>query len=474
MASLVQNFLSEPRYGSGGRPRASCKKERILLKFKVEKLGKVEKAEVQLAPLTVLVGKNNTGKSYVATSIWALANLRRLLRHEERNVRPKWFSDFLDFSQPEKLRYLEIGAEEGQDLVRYVNLQFKRHGADFLSYMFAYQGFQRTTFEIQQAAFKPFKIRLAIIEENLRETATQDFVNIGFIREEDGDDPFLEYQFSLGMWKASTRFDDTILLEMIYIAILGRPSFARTIYIPAARTGLMLALDALVSDSFGIKENSATPDLPQPLLSFLREMTRPRHRPSSRQFAKLASWLRDNVTHGSIETSARPGATDFKYKPHGADVELPLHATSSMITELAPFLVSLTSELRGAHLIFEEPEAHLHLEAQREMARAIARLVSHGAQVTVTTHSDTFLQQINNLMSLHGHPKQRNLLKHFGYEKADLLDPSDVEAYEFQPLETGTVVHRLEKTSEGFVVQSLNETLMALAKETLMLREGRH
>lgn len=446
-----------------------------MLKFGVQNLGKVVKAEVQLAPLTILVGKNNTGKSYVATSIWALSNLRRLLiRNEAKNARPKWFVDFLDFNQPNTLRYLEVDAGKGEELVRYVNELFKRGGSHFFSYIFAFPGFQDTKFQIQEAEFEPFRIRITTIEESSRTTPARDFVDVGFLRGKDGDEAFLEFQFPLEIWKTSARFDETILNEMINIAILGRPSFANTIYIPAARTGLMLALDALISDSLGIKERSATPDLPQPLLAFLRQMTRPRHRPSSRQFTKLASWLRDNIAHGSIEARSGPGTTEFKYKPFGADVELPLHATSSMITELAPFLVSLTTELRGAHLIFEEPEAHLHLEAQREMARAIARLVSNGVQVTVTTHSDTFLQQINNLMSLHEHPKQRTLMKELGYEKVDLIDPSAVEAYEFQPLETGTVVNRLAKTPEGFVVRSLNETLMALAKETLMLREGRH
>ncbi|MNV85643.1 hypothetical protein D3C71_1796140 [compost metagenome] len=60
----------------------------------------------------------------------------------------------------------------------------------------------------------------------------------------------------------------------------------------------------------------------------------------------------------------------------------------------------------------------------------------------------------------------------FGYDDADLIDPADVEAYEFLPAPKGTEVRRLEMSPEGFVVDSLNETLMALAIETLALREG--
>ncbi|MCY1537272.1 hypothetical protein D9M68_727610 [compost metagenome] len=63
-------------------------------------------------------------------------------------------------------------------------------------------------------------------------------------------------------------------------------------------------------------------------------------------------------------------------------------------------------------------------------------------------------------------------MERFGYERADLIDPAQVEAYEFQPSSGGTEVRRLERTQEGFVVESLNETLMALATETLALRES--
>ncbi len=428
-----------------------------------------------MAPLTILVGKNNTGKSYIATSIWALSNLRRLLNNDDaKRNRPAWFIEFLNFDQPATLRHLEIDAEKSVELVEYVNKLFERGGAEFFSYIFAFQGFETTAFRIQETAFQPFKIRATTLEEGSRETILQDVVNVSFIRETDGDEPFLEFQFPLEMWKTHSRFEESILTEMVHIALFGRTSFATTIYIPAARTGLMLALDALISDSLSVKERSSTPDLPQPLLAFLRQMTRRPHRPNDRAFEKLATWLRETVAQGSIQTRSRPGATEFVYTPQGTSVELPLHATSSMITELAPFLVSLTNGLQGAHLIFEEPEAHLHLEAQRRMACAIARLVSNGAQVTVTTHSDTFLQQINNLMSLHEHPNRKALLNELGYEKADLINPGMVEAYEFQPDEAGTLVRRLEKTSEGFVVQTLNETLLALARETLKLREGQN
>ncbi len=74
-------------------------------------------------------------------------------------------------------------------------------------------------------------------------------------------------------------------------------------------------------------------------------------------------------------------------------------------------------------------------------------------------------------MSLYDHPKRRTLIKTLGYEKADLIDPDSVEAYEFNAVDGSTDVKRLQKTKEGFIVPSLNRTLLDLARETLAIRE---
>lgn len=116
--------------------------------------------------------------------------------------------------------------------------------------------------------------------------------------------------------------------------------------------------------------------------------------------SSLVDWLQSRVIHGEIEASSDE-IPAFSYRGEGMDVALPLHATSSMITEMTPFLLVLKGRFSTGLLIFEEPEAHLHLSAQRAMARAIARLLNSGMRMVITTHSDTFLQQINNLMALH-------------------------------------------------------------------------
>ncbi len=174
-----------------------------------------------------------------------------------------------------------------------------------------------------------------------------------------------------------------------------------TAYIPAARTGLVLALKELTSSSvgtLGLSSHDANRSrFSKPMINFLQTIIRDadgQETPAS----KIADFLQDSIFSGQIGFKGK-GSPTFYYKPSGTDTRLPMHAVSSMITELAPIL-SLMRGSRFDSIIIEEPEAHLHLSAQRCMARALVRLVNSGIPVVVTTHSDTFLQQINLLIQL--------------------------------------------------------------------------
>ena len=52
--------------------------ERLNMSYKliVEDYGKIEKAELEIKPLTLFVGDNNSGKSYLLSLIWAIMSER--------------------------------------------------------------------------------------------------------------------------------------------------------------------------------------------------------------------------------------------------------------------------------------------------------------------------------------------------------------------------------------------------------------
>jgi hypothetical protein len=428
-------------------------------KFVTENIGKVSRAEISMAPLVLLVGKNNTGKSYIATLLWALSNVLPLIRHDDaRERRPDWCKTFIEKTVRQETVEVHVTEPLANELIDYFNRELAQNGRGLLRDVFAYDGFERTSVRVEaDRPFSPFTATADTDKEHA-------LIRFG-IRE--SSDPRVRVA---RLFRISNEliFGNSLIAELIYRVLFGRHNRRPILYIPAARTGLMLSLGVMITQSLG-GDSSPTSGLPRPLRDFIQRLT-VQPSPSEHPRESIATWLQNQILHGKIERSVGE-VPSFTYTPENTSMTVPLHAASSMITELAPFLVLLKQSSAVRQIIFEEPEAHLHLSAQRSMARALARLINLGVSVLVTSHSDTFIQQINNLMHLYSHPQKSDLMKNLGYEDADLINPADAKAYEFSERGDKTDVSEVKKEVEGFVVPSLNETLAKLANETITLQE---
>lgn len=162
----------------------------------------------------------------------------------------------------------------------------------------------------------------------------------------------------------------------------------------------------------------------------------------------------------------------FYYQPKGKKEKLPLFITSSLVTELSPLILFLKSKTTYKSLFFEEAEAHLHPRVQRILAVALVKLVNRNMPVWLTTHSDILFQQVNNLMKLAHHPHKEELLKKWGYEEEDILDPERVRAYQFQTSEKETIIKKIAPTENGFPAETFNQVIIDLNQETYEFQIG--
>ena len=117
--------------------------------------------------------------------------------------------------------------------------------------------------------------------------------------------------------------------------------------------------------------------------------------------------------------------------------KIPLTASASSVQELSPLLFHLMNWSNIPHILcLENPEAQLHPDMQVEIANLLAILVNESSFLHLTTHSDYFLQRINQLIKT-GYIRQeqpktfKRLCKEHKLNSRLYLDASQIKAYYF-------------------------------------------
>ena len=241
----------------------------------------------------------------------------------------------------------------------------------------------------------------------------------------------------------------TTIVQAAWATVFG--AFPRSCYyLPAARSGIAQGHKAIASMLVRQSPFAAIRPLEIPTLSgiitdfmgHILTMERSggaRYIPrveDTEKIENVVGFLEREVVGGKIDIEPTGDVTypEITYAPIAGQPDMgkfPFHRTSSMVSELAPVILFLKYLVRpGDMLILEEPESHLHPASQRQMARGIARLANAGVKVIITTHSDYFIGQINNLLKLNSASSQE--LSEIGYVTEDCLKADDVGAYHFQ------------------------------------------
>ncbi len=156
-------------------------------------------------------------------------------------------------------------------------------------------------------------------------------------------------------------------------------------------------------------------------------------------------------------------------KPIGRDITVklatgPLHTlatTPSGVRETLPLALALAAK-GFREMVVEEPEAHLHPAAVKALARIIARAVNQGKNILITTHSDLLLSTINNLVMLHAKPEKAERL---GYTGEDLIDPMQVAAYATSWSGDVVELRRLKVDDSGIDEEEFKRIIHELADE---------
>ncbi len=393
------------------------------IQIAVENFGPIGKADVDLRPLTVFVGESNTGKTYLASLIYALQ------RAFEGIPRVPWSYyntsrfDPIYYSQPADLSTQTLLEEMQEVLKKLASTDRPFKFSDLPQWVRDRLLSGSAHFEVLEDELKRC-FDFASVSELARFTKSQsEAMKVSFqVREENQ----TLWSFNLYNSESGTNVDkfinEDIVLNSEDREIFQKaldvkdqgipfrfltPVSAKSYYLPAPRGGIMethgVILSSLVEGAtrVGLERSSGNATLSGTIADFLKQIVNydERHL-SSDEMNGVAKILEDEVLRGEIVVK-RPagGYPEFRYRPQNSERALRMNQSSSMVSELAP----LVSFLRGVvwpgdTLIIEEPEAHLHPAAQTKIALILARLVRVGVRVIITTHSDWLLEQIGNLV----------------------------------------------------------------------------
>ena len=246
----------------------------------------------------------------------------------------------------------------------------------------------------------------------------------------------------------------SVIQDYLQMLLFGQ-QIAKSIILPPAR-------GSFVGENFSFKERVAASagmyrqflrDYDQGMLSIMGKQ--------SDEFFK--SRIKD-LTGG--ELGAEKG-NQYITLPSG--LKLSLTAAASSIKELSPlfFYLKNWSNL-SLSICIEEPEAHLHPDMQIGIADLLAACLNKRMYIQLTTHSDYFLQRINQLLKigyirLHDEELYKKIQQEQGLNQRYYIDHTQVKAYYFCMNDRQQVeIIPLEITEKGIPMSTFFDTVRRL------------
>ena len=443
-----------------------------MLTISVKNFGPIAEGSVDLKPLTIFVGPSNTGKSYMATAVYAVMRAVEgrpqvpYTRHLEqrglaRGHRSTWEvpAEVIDAIR-EWVKGQDGTAWEDRDipvtalpervcaeLKESTNQVLKWFHTDVMAQLLrSYRGES----EIVNRAnpVDPFCLTVERKSPLLK-------VGTGMKGAESIDSEFDISGACVGAykfenWGANQHRDEEIdpdvytdvfsLLRISAAEIVFGGLPYSSYFLPASRTGIVqgqkiLAASIIRQSALIGAQRVNIPALPGVTTEFLSDLVSLdkglRSHSTNYKWDNAISFIEQNVLQGEIDLDESTGLPYPEIAYTTAAGKFTLEHSSSMVSELAPVVLFLKYLIGpGDLLILEEPESHLHPAAQLQMARGIARLVNAGVQVLITTHSNDFTGQINNLISMSNTSEET--WKSLGLEPEECLQPAQVSAYGFR------------------------------------------
>ena len=410
-------------------------------------------AELELGDLTIIAGRNNTGKTYVAYTLYGflkmgmpflrLGRFLGLLEHQFPGITNKIIKEgrtsiSLDQSILDKQRIQAIQKVAHSFSKKVISEVFSSKTSSF------------DGSSVDMILNKNSTPHIHSIEEETGDgilSIKYDGSKLSII--------FDKQNMESDIFDVGSFFIDSLRREIacIYWRFLLRDLFPTPFILSAERFGISLfyreldftknqLVDMLqkLGDDKNRERNSpyllidkATSRYAMPIkdnIDYTRSIPDRRGDKSEIQDHKLFDHIKD-MMDGYYRASGDEIRFISKSRGKGRSFNIPLHLASSSARGLSDFYFFLQHVAKkGNLLIIDEPESHLDTANQIQLARLLARFVRAGLKVLITTHSDYLIKEFNNLVMLSkSFADRKAVVRKLMYQQDDFLPPDSIRAY---------------------------------------------
>ena len=412
-----------------------------MITARFENIGPIKKAELELGDLTIIAGQNNTGKTYLAHTLY---NFLNFWKNNEFNLfnalkYPKKYEEKIKeiVKQIERTGSAEITLDE----YNYMSGWLFKTISELFSKEFLHRSFSSSKEEFEKASFelvenKSMKGEIFVWHTSKKKALIKCFFQNNRLKFEIDN---LEYvKSSKQLEWAYTALGEVVRQNIMSPFILHTHRSSIPIFykeLDFTRNRLVQELQtSWDTENFNplefIEKRSARYAASiQNNINFIRDL--PHIVKQKSELPTDVVSLLKNIVGGDYKVEK--DVIKFISNKRGKNrYEIPLHLASSSVCGMPGLYFYLKhSAEKGDILIIDEPESYLSPSNQILMARLLALCVNNGIKVLITTHSDYIVKEINNLIMLHQdfEDKQEFLKKYKEYNENDRLDPNSVKAY---------------------------------------------